>query len=100
MSSSELPGPPPTSIINLAIAELCIYAVLFIPTLWITWKHGKQGMTCWTLLVSYFPLRFASDITQIINRNEPQVANVTLIVTEAGTIACLTLTLIGLVYES
>ncbi|KAF3761190.1 hypothetical protein M406DRAFT_343277 [Cryphonectria parasitica EP155] len=100
MSSALLPGPPPTDIINLAIAELSLYIVLFSPAVWITWKHGKAGMTCWPMLVSFMAMRFASDISQIINKHEPQVTNQTLIITEAGTLACLSLTIIGLVYEA
>lgn len=99
-SAVQLPGPPTTAIIDLAIAELCIYVVLFSPALWITWKHGKVGMCCWSIYLCIFPMRFASDIYQILHRNDPNVTNACLIVTEAGILACLSMTIIGLVYEA
>lgn len=99
-SAEQLPGPPSDSIIDLAIAELSIYIVLFVPTLWITWKHGKAGMTCWGIFVCIFPMRFASDIYQVLHRHDPAIPNAALIVTQAGTLACLSMTVIGLVYEA
>ncbi|KAJ4422542.1 hypothetical protein N0V82_002770 [Gnomoniopsis sp. IMI 355080] len=45
-------------------------------------------------------MRYASDIYQIIHRHDPGVTNACLIVTEAGTLACLSMTIIGLVYEA
>ncbi|KAH8885003.1 hypothetical protein GQ53DRAFT_879293 [Thozetella sp. PMI_491] len=92
--------PPSASLINLAIADLVIYAILLPPTLWITWKHGKAGMVCWPIFLSYFGLRFVSDIYQIMHRNEPQQYNTVIIMTNAGSLACLSLTIIGLVYEA
>lgn len=99
-SAEQLPGPPSKSIIDLAIAELSIYIVLFVPALWITWKHGFAGMTCWGIFVCIFGMRFASDIYQIVHRHDPGVTSAALIVTEAGTLACLSMTVIGLVYEA
>ncbi|CAN8105771.1 unnamed protein product [Discula destructiva] len=96
----SLPGPAPANIVDIAVAELAIYFMLFGPTLWITWKHGKAGMTCWGIFVSVFGMRFASDINQIVHRDEPAVPSACSIVTMAGTLACLSMTLIGLVYEA
>ncbi|KAH8669058.1 hypothetical protein BX600DRAFT_266674 [Xylariales sp. PMI_506] len=98
MSTTTEP-PPSASIINLAIADLAIYAVLLLPTIYITWKHGKAGMVCWPIFLSYFPLRFASDIYQIVHRNDPELPNEVVIMTNAGSIACISLALIGVVYE-
>ncbi|KAJ3533937.1 hypothetical protein NM208_g7763 [Fusarium decemcellulare] len=99
MSVSALPPPPSANKINLAIADLVIYAILLFPTLWITWKHGKSGMVCWPIFLSYFILRFVSDGYQVANRHEPEIPNAVVIMTNAGSIACLSLTLIGVVYE-
>ncbi|CAH0020864.1 unnamed protein product [Clonostachys rhizophaga] len=98
-AANSLPDPPSPDKLNLAIAELVLYAVLFIPVIWITWKHGKAGMTCWPIFVSYFPLKFVSDAYQIAKRNEPEIPNVVIIMTSAGSIACLSLTIIGMIYE-
>jgi hypothetical protein len=96
----QLPPPPSASIIQLAIAEIVIYAVLLPPTLYITWKHGMKGMTCWSILVSFFGRRFASDIYQIAHCSEPNISGALMIVTNAGSNACLTLTLVGILYET
>lgn len=92
--------PPSTAVVNLTIADLVIYSILFVPTLWITWKHGKTGMVCWPIFLSYFALRFTADIYQIVTRHEPETYNEVVIMTNAGGLACLSLTIIGLVYEA
>lgn len=98
-AAASLP-PPSLSIIQIAAAEIVIYTILLPPTWYITWKHGKKGMACWTVLISFYGMRFASDIWQIINRNEPNIPGVLLVVTNAGSVACLTLTIIGILYET
>ncbi|KAL0940446.1 uncharacterized protein CTRU02_203209 [Colletotrichum truncatum] len=98
---SAINFPPVSSdVVNLAIAELAIYAILFPAALWITWKHGKKGMVCWPIFLSHFGARFVADIYQIIKRDEPLLPNQVNIMTNAASIACLTLTLIGIVYEA
>ncbi|KAF7556253.1 hypothetical protein G7Z17_g1534 [Cylindrodendrum hubeiense] len=94
--STQLPS---ASKNNLAIADLAIHATILFPVLWIAFKHGKLGMLCWPIFISYFPLRFVSDIYQIIHRNEPELPNTVAIMTNAGSLACLTLTIIGIIYE-
>ncbi|KAF6835321.1 hypothetical protein CPLU01_04401 [Colletotrichum plurivorum] len=93
---------PPVSsdVVNLAIAELAIYGLLFPGAVWITWKHGKKGMVCWPIFLSHFFGRFVADIYQIIKRDEPLLPNQVNIMTNAASVACLTLTLIGIVYEA
>ncbi|KAF5977920.1 integral membrane protein [Fusarium coicis] len=99
MAAFTLPDPPSANKTNLAIAELVLYAILFIPALPLVWKHGKAGMTCWPIFLSYFPLRFVADGYQIAKRNDPEIPNAVIIMTTAGSIACLSLTIIGLIYE-
>ncbi|ETS87449.1 hypothetical protein PFICI_01277 [Pestalotiopsis fici W106-1] len=100
MSESAVNLPPPSlNIVNLAIADLAIYAVLFFPTCYLTWMHGKNGMVCWPIFVSYFGLRFASDAYLIVHRADPLLPNTVAIMTNAGSLACLSLTIIGLLYE-
>ncbi|EXF81454.1 hypothetical protein CFIO01_07697 [Colletotrichum fioriniae PJ7] len=93
---------PPVSseVVNLAIAELVLYGLMFPPAVWITWKHGKKGMVCWPIFVSHFGMRFIADIYQVIKRDEPLLPNQFNIMTSAGSLACLSLTLIGIVYEA
>ncbi|KAK1625561.1 hypothetical protein BDP81DRAFT_495966 [Colletotrichum phormii] len=93
---------PPVSreVVNLAIAELVLYGLMFPAAVWITWKHGKKGMVCWPIFVSHFGMRFIADIHQVIKRDEPLLPNQFNIMTSAGSLACLSLTLIGIVYEA
>ncbi|ETS73382.1 hypothetical protein PFICI_14987 [Pestalotiopsis fici W106-1] len=91
---------PSTNTINLAIAETFIYGVALFPMLYITWKHGKAGMVCWPIVVSFFVMRLVADIYQIINREQPEQPSQVLILTTSGSIACLSLGLIGVVYEA
>lgn len=93
-------APPSADIINLVIADLAIYAVLFFPTVYITWKHGKAGMVCWPIFLSYFGIRFTSDAYQIVHRSDPLLPNTVAIMTNAGSLACLSLTIIGILYEA
>ncbi|KAH8655512.1 hypothetical protein BX600DRAFT_515330 [Xylariales sp. PMI_506] len=100
MADAAVNLPPPSAdLIKLAVAEIVLYAILLPPALYITWKHGKKGMTCWPILLSFYGMRFVSDIWQIVNRAEPNIPGALLIITNAGSIACLTLTLIGILYE-
>jgi tryptophan-rich sensory protein len=92
--------PPQTSVINLAIIELIIYSLSLPLALYITWKHGKKGMTAWPLFVSFLGMRIVSDAYQITNRAQPNIPNVVIIITNAGSVTCLQLTLIGMVYEA
>ena len=98
-SDADLPPPPSADKINLAIADLVLYILLLFPVIRITWRHGKAGMVCWPIFISFFPLRFVSDAYQIVKRNEPAIPNAVAIMTNAGSIACLSLTIIGLIYE-
>jgi hypothetical protein len=101
MSNATITLPPVSSnVVNLAYADLVIYAILFLPIVWVAWKHGKAGMVCWPIFVSYFVIRFVADIYQIIQKNEPLVPNQVVVLTLSGSIACLTLTLIGIIYEA
>ncbi len=102
MADITRPSLPPVSdnVVDLAYAELVIYALLLPPAVWIAWSHGRKGLVCWPILVSYFGLRFVADIYQIINRSRPLIPSEVVIMTNAGSIACLTLTLIGAIYEA
>ncbi|KAF7534909.1 hypothetical protein G7054_g5833 [Neopestalotiopsis clavispora] len=91
---------PSANTINLAIAETVIYGLALVPMGYITWKHGKMGMVCWPIVLSFFVMRLVADIYQIVNREQPEQPNQVLIMTTSGSIACLSLGLIGVVYEA
>jgi hypothetical protein len=91
--------PVAVEVVNLAYADLVIHSILLPAGAWITWKHGKAGIVCWPIFLSYFALRLVADIYQIIHRKEPLIPNQVLILTTSGSIACLSLTIIGIIYE-
>lgn len=92
-------APNPTSSINLAIASVTVHSILVPVVAWITWKHGKKGLVCWPLLLSYLGMRIAGDVYIIIRRHEPAVGNTFTSTVDAGLVTCLTLALMGVVYE-
>lgn len=97
MASNNLPS---QASVNLSYASLGIFGALFLPAVFIAWKHGKAGIICWPIFVSYFGLRFASDAYHIMRRHDTQEENTVTLMTNAGSIVCLSLTLIGMVYEA
>ena len=101
MMDSHEPLPPVSNnVVNLSYADLAIYIFALPPTIWIAWQHGKSGLVCWPLLISFYITRYISDIFQMVHHNDPLIPNVVYIMTNAGSIACLTLTIIGLIYEA
>lgn len=91
--------PNTTSSINLAIASVTVHSTLVPVVAWITWKHCQKGLVCWPLLLSYPGMRIAEDVYIIIRRHEPAVGNTFTLTVGAGLVTCLTLALVGVVYE-
>lgn len=91
--------PPSQNVINLAWAELFISAIFFLLSAYIAWRHGKAGMVCWPIFSSAFIARLVADIYQIVTKDQPMIPNAVTTMTNAAVLACLSLTLIGIVYE-
>ncbi|KAI8717609.1 hypothetical protein NCS52_00837300 [Fusarium sp. LHS14.1] len=91
---------PSNNTLNLSYAALGIFGALLLPSVYITWKHGKPGIICWPIFVSFFVLRFVSDAYLIIRKNDPEEPTTVTMMTNAGGIVCLSLTLIGMIYEA
>lgn len=91
---------PSNNTLNLSYAALGIFGALLLPSVYITWKHGKAGIICWPIFVSFFVLRFVSDAYLIIRKNDPEEPTTVTMMTNAGGIVCLSLTLIGMIYEA
>ncbi|KAH6986670.1 hypothetical protein EDB80DRAFT_590106, partial [Ilyonectria destructans] len=62
-------------------------------------KYGKALIICWPTFMLYFGLRFASDAYYIINQYNTQKENTVTLMTNAGSIIYLLLTLIDIVYK-
>ncbi|KAF4459903.1 hypothetical protein FALBO_13337 [Fusarium albosuccineum] len=100
MDRMRMPGPPSAGSIDLSITALVIFGILFFPTVYITYKHGKPGMMCWPILVSFFLMRFAYDIEHILRRNEPDIPTAVTMITYPGIVVCLAYTIIGMIFEA
>ncbi|KAF4119585.1 hypothetical protein GMORB2_4715 [Geosmithia morbida] len=93
-------APPSADVINLAIASIVIHSILLPVAAWITWSHGKTGMLCWPIFLSFFALQFLSDGWQISVRDKPNVPNAVSIFTNAGIMTCLAFGIVGIVFEA
>lgn len=85
--------------VDLAIASLVIHAVLFPHVCCIAWKHGRLGILCWPIFATSFVLRFISTGWKISHRDDSKLSDAAPNFTGGGIVSCLTLSLIGLVYE-
>ncbi|KAK7530159.1 uncharacterized protein J3D65DRAFT_640377 [Phyllosticta citribraziliensis] len=95
----SLPAVSP-KVVDLAVADLTIYAAFILPSLVITWVHGKTGMVAWPILISYIAMRFLGDGYLIAHRTEPEIPNAVAILSNAGATACITLLIMGVIYEA
>lgn len=98
-SDQRLPGPPSQDVINLAGADIAISTVFLVFISWIAWKHGKPGMVAWPIFVSCFVARLVAAIYHITRRDKPEIPNTVTIFTGSCVVACVTLTIIGVIYE-
>lgn len=97
--ASQLP-PMAKDVIDLAIADLTISAVLLPVSIWITWKHGRLGTVCWPIMISYFLSRFVDDIYRLVEQKGPLMPGAVTVTMQAAGIACLLLGIIGVFYEA
>jgi hypothetical protein len=88
---------------RLAVAELVIFIALLLLTTFIAFKHGKIGMVSWHILASLCVLRIVAASLSIANRDKPLQSTADskgFVITTTGSIACLVLTLIGVLFEA
>lgn len=103
MSSAESAAasypPPSANLISLSQADLGISCIFLLLGGYITWRHGKTGMVCWPIFLSAFIARIIADAYLLANQDEPLLPNAVTSMTGAAVTACLSLTLIGAVYQ-
>ncbi|KAJ0124479.1 integral membrane protein [Diaporthe amygdali] len=100
MSSAADFPPPSSSVINLAYVET-VLSGLFLPVVgYLTWKHGKAGMTCWSIYIMAFAARIIADVYLIVNKDKPLLPTAVSTMTESAVIACISLGIIGIIYEA
>lgn len=98
-ATHSLPGPPSQDVINLAGADIALSAVFLFLSGWIAWKHGKQGMVAWPIFASCFVARLVGAIYQIVTKNKPEIPSAVSAFIGSAVLACVSLTIFGVVYE-
>lgn len=99
MSSHDFP-PPSSNVINLAYVEI-VFSGIFLPLVgFITWKHGKAGMTCWQIYITSFIAKLIANIYLIVNKDKPYLPTAVSTMTDSAVIATTSLGIIGIIYEA
>lgn len=99
MSSHDFP-PPSSSVIGLAYVEIVLSGI-FLPLVgFITWKHGKAGMTCWQIFITDFIAKLIANIYLVVNKDEPYLPTAVSTLADSGVIAVTSLGIIGIIYEA
>lgn len=99
MSSHDFP-PPASNVLSLAYVEI-VLAAIFLPVVgFITWKHGKAGMTCWQIYIMAFIAKLIANIYLIVNKDKPYLPTAVSTMTDSAVIATISLGIIGIIYEA
>lgn len=99
MSAENFP-PPSSSVINLAYVETVMSGIMLPIVGFVAWKHGKAGMTCWQIYIMAFAARIIADVYLIVNKDKPYLPTAVSTMTESAVIACISLGIIGIIYEA
>jgi hypothetical protein len=85
---------------GVPIAQLVVFAVLFQPSLYILFKHGKRGILGWLCVQSFCLVRVVGSILQIIQEENNTTSNLgTLILSSVG-LSPLLLACLGILHEA
>ena len=84
---------------QLAVAEVAIYAILVIPSIYVLFKHGWQGLNGWIFLVGFCMLRIIGCALQISDDKKDSNSTTPAIISGVG-LSPLVLAFIGILHES
>lgn len=84
---------------GLVYADLVISALLLPVSGYVSFQHGKAGMAGWPCIPSVFAARIIQDGYQISIKDQPLIPGAVLIITNAAVFACISLALMGIIYE-
>jgi hypothetical protein len=84
---------------QLAVAEVAIYAILVIPSIYILIKHGWQGLNGWIFLFGFCMLRIIGGALQISDDQKGSISTTPAIISGVG-LSPLVLAFIGILHES
>lgn len=83
---------------QLAAAQIALYALLILPSVYAAWKHGWQGLLGWGFLVAFCLLRLIGSALQVSNETNGMRSQTTQIISGVG-LSPLVLTIVGLLHE-
>lgn len=91
--------PPSQDTINLAFVDVIASALMFLVAGWVAWKHGKAGMVCWQIVIMAPIAQIVAGVYLIVNKDKPLIPSAVSTMTAAAVLACISLGLIGIIYE-
>lgn len=83
---------------QLAAAQIALYALLILPSIYTVWKHSWQGLLGWGFLVAFCSLRLIGSALQVSNEKNGTTSETTQIIGGVG-LSPLVLAFIGLLHE-
>lgn len=93
--------PPSHAVLGLAYTETAIASLVLFTAAAIVWGHGRAGMMCWPIFLLAPIAVLVADVYLIFNQDKPlmEIPDAVWVTTEAIVMACVSLTLVGVVYE-
>ena len=85
---------------GIPVAQLVVFAILFQPSIYVLFKHGKPGILGWICIQSFCIVRIVGSVLQIIQEKNASSSNLaTSILTSIG-LSPLLLACLGILHEA
>jgi hypothetical protein len=84
---------------QLAIAQVAIYAILVIPSIYILIKHSWEGLNGWIFIFGFCMLRIIGCALQISDDKNGTISTIPVIISGVG-LSPLVLAFMGILHES
>lgn len=90
--------PPGSNVLGLTTADLIFSSIFFPLCAYIAWRHGKNGMVAWGIIIFAFAARIVADAYLWTIKDDPLLPTAVSTMTGAAVNACFGLGFIGMVY--
>lgn len=84
---------------TIPIVQLIVFAILFQPSIYVLWKHGKHGILGWLYLQAFCALRVVGSIMQILSNKNHSTNKNALLIGSVG-LSPLLLATLGILHEA
>jgi hypothetical protein len=85
---------------GVPIAQLVIFAVLFQPSIYVLYKHGKRGLLGWIGIQSFCVVRIVGSILQIMQEKNNTASNLATLILASIGLSPLLLACLGILHEA